>query len=455
MHQRVALDPFHSETIDPSAVFARHLGLFAFPRGAHLTERTKPLGEWLAQRTALNTWPYSRCLEGPPATETRITSQNDRPVQGINFGSQDYLGLASHPALRDAAFRALEEFGPHAASSPMLQGNTALSRRLEMALAERLGMEHVLLFPTGWAAGFGVIAGLVRPNDHILIDQLAHACLMQGARAATPNHTFFRHNCVEDVRRRLAKIRTRDTQNAILVITEGLFSMDSDSPDLPALQEVCREHGAVLMVDVAHDFGATGPGGAGQVGLQGMLGQVDLVMGSFSKTLASNGGFVATRDLSVKQYLGVYGGPHIYSNALSPVAAGVVLEALRIVCSAEGDALRNRALDNILRLRRGFAAKGIECLGNPSNIVPVITGDETLAKWTGRLLEEHGLLANLVEFPAVPRGRSRFRFQVMASHSGRQVDAAVEIFSRCLAQAREIAGTAGAAPETVRLVVAL
>lgn len=427
------------DTAASTEVFSKHLGMFAFPKGAHLLERTHPLGEWLEQRTALGTWPYSRCLEQSPGTETRITSQNDRVVEGVNFGSQDYLGLASHPAIQEAALTALWEFGPHTASSPMLQGNTRLSRTLETVLADMLRMEHVLLFPTGWSAGFGLIVGLVRPNDHILIDQLAHACLMQGARAATANHAFYRHNDVEDVRRRLSKIRAKDTQNGILVITEGLFSMDSDSPDLAALQQVCREHDAVLMVDVAHDFGASGPGGTGQIGLQGMLGQVDLVMGSFSKTCASNGGFVATRDASVKKFLGIYGGPHIYSNALSPVQAGVVLEALKIVRGPEGDALRGRAMDNILRLRGGFESKGIECLGNPSNVVPVMAGDETLAKWTGRLLEENGLLANLVEFPAVARGKSRFRFQVMASHSAAQVARAVGIFERCLDEARRIA----------------
>ncbi|HEV2845572.1 MAG TPA: aminotransferase class I/II-fold pyridoxal phosphate-dependent enzyme, partial [Thermoanaerobaculia bacterium] len=260
--------------VDPSEAFSKHLGTFAFPKGSHLTERTHPLSDWLAQRAALSTWPYARCLEGPPNTETRITSQNGRVVEGVNFGSQDYLGLASHPAIREAALEALRELGPHTASSPMLQGNTRLSRRLETELAETLKMEHVLLFPTGWAAGFGLIVGLVRPNDYILIDQLAHSCLMQGARAATPNHAFYRHNSVADVRRRLAKIRAKDTQNAILVITEGLFSMDSDSPDIAGLQEAGRELGATLMVDVAHDFGASGPGGTGQIGLQEMLGQV-------------------------------------------------------------------------------------------------------------------------------------------------------------------------------------
>ena len=418
--------------------FGKHIGTFAHPKGSHLTQRTRPLGDWVEMRTELDTWPYARTLQERPETVTRLESQNGRRVQGINFGSQDYLGLASHPAILAAAMAALEEFGPHTAASPMLQGNTRLGRELEAALGDLLGMEHVLLFPTGWAAGFGTITGLVRPADYIVMDQLAHACLMQGARAATPNLFLFRHNDAEALRDRLRRIRDKDRENAILVVSEGLFSMDSDSPDVALLQAACREFGAVLMMDVAHDLGASGPGGTGQIGLQEMLGQVDLVMGSFSKTFASNGGFVATRDRSVREYLGIYGGTHMFSNGLSPVQAGVVLEALRIVRSPEGSALRERAFDNILRLRAGFEVKGIECLGDPSNVVPVMTGDDDTGKWTGRLLEENGLIANLVEFPAVPRGRARFRFQVMATHTAAQVDQAVDIFSRCLEEARRM-----------------
>jgi glycine C-acetyltransferase len=421
--------------IHQTDAFTKHLGMFIEPEGAHLTERTQPLGLWLQQRTQFNTWPYARALQQPPAPTTRIRSQNDRLVSGFNFGSQDYLGLAQHPAIRDAAIRALMEYGPHAAASPMLQGNTGLSRRLEAEIAELVNMDHVLLFPTGWAAGFGAIVGLVRSNDHIVIDQLAHACLMQGARAATANVRFFRHNDAAELRRKLRRIRDKDTSNAILVISEGLFSMDSDSPDIAGLQEVCSEYEAVLMMDVAHDLGAQGPGGSGQIGMQGMLGKVDLVMGSFSKTFSSNGGFVATHDWSVKQYLGIYGGTHTYSNAISPVQCGIVLEATRIVRSGEGDHLRHQSKTNIHRLRRGFNGRGIETLGDPSNVVPVTVGDERLAKWTSRFLEENGLIANLVEYPAVARNRARFRFQVMASHTAEQIDAAVDILCDSLAAA--------------------
>lgn len=419
-----------------SEAFTMHLGQFANPKGAHLLDRTQPLGEWLDLRAELNTWPYARTLQGRPGTETVLRSQNDRRVIGMNFGSQDYLGLSAHPAILAAAKAALDEFGPHAAASPMLQGNTVPGRRLERDLGEALEMEHVMLFPTGWAAGFGVITGLVRPTDSIVIDQLSHACLMQGARAATENVYLFRHNDAEALRQRLARIRAKDAENAILVVSEGLFSMDSDSPEIEKLQSACREFGAVLMMDVAHDFGAVGPRGTGQLGIQRMLGKVDLVMGSFSKTFSSNGGFVATNNRAARQFLGIYGGSHIYSNGISPVQSAVAGEALRIVRSGEGTALRERSFDNILRLRAGFESRGIECLGNPSNVVPVMCGDETAAKITSRLLEENGLIANLVEFPAVPRGSARFRFQIMASHSEAQIDRAVDVFERCLREAR-------------------
>jgi glycine C-acetyltransferase len=168
-----------------------------------------------------------------------------------------------------------------------------------------------------------------------------------------------------------------------------------------------------------------------------MLGKVDIVMGSFSKTFASNGGFVATHGLSVKQFLGIYSGSHTYSNAISPVQTGVVLEAMRIVRLPEGEQLRAKARENILQLRDGFAARDIECLGAPSNVIPVTVGDERLAKWTSLFLERHGLIANLVEYPAVARNRARFRFQVMASHTPEQIVTAIEIFCRSLTDARQ------------------
>jgi glycine C-acetyltransferase len=431
-----SVNEVRASSVNETDAFTKHLGMFTHPKGSHLLERTRPLGDWLNSRIEMGTWPYSRSMETSPRTTARVKSSNGLLVEGINFGSQDYLGLSSHSSIHEAAIRALSDYGPHSAASAILQGNTGLSRRLELSLAEHLKTEHVLLFPTGWAAGFGTIVGLVRPNDHVVLDQNSHSCLMQGARAATEKHTLFRHNDVENARRKLERIRAKDTENAVLVVTEGIFSMDSDSPDIRSLQAVCREFDAVLLVDVAHDLGASGPQGTGQLGLQEMLGEVDLVMGAFSKTFASNGGFLATHSDSVRHFVSIYGGPHAFSNALSPIQAGIVNESLRIVRSREGELLRKKALANIQQLRSLFAAEGLHCYGQPSNIVPVSVGDERLAKWTSRALEEHGLIANLVEFPAVSRGKARFRFQVMASHTSDQISRAVEILRHALEQAR-------------------
>ena len=427
----------NSSNDSDSEVFDKHLGSFIHPKGPQLIERTKPLYAWITRRTALKTWPYTRVLESAPNPTTRLRSQNNATVEGINFGSQDYLGLSAHPAIHMAALDALRTFGPHTASSPILQGNTEISRRLEESLSEFLKTEQVLLFPTGWAAGFGTIVGLVRHEDHVVIDRLAHACLVQGATAATRRVSFFRHNDTNSLRRRLQGIRAKDTENSILVVTEGLFSMDSDSPDIFTIQGICREFDAVLLVDVAHDLGASGPNGTGQIGIQKMLGEVDLVMGSFSKTFASNGGFLACHDHSVKQFVGFYGGPHVFSNALSPIQAAVANESLRVVRDGEGELLRNQALRNINRLRDSFKKLGLQCLGDPSNVVMVSVGDEALAKLTSGFLEKNGLIANLVEFPAVAKGKARFRLQVMATHTPEQIDEAVEIFCASLNEARE------------------
>jgi glycine C-acetyltransferase len=257
------------------------------------------------------------------------------------------------------------------------------------------------------------------------MDALSHACLQEGAQAATRNIHYFRHNSIEGAREKLAAIRAKDSQNGILVITESLFSMDSDTPDIQALQELAHEFDAVLVVDAAHDLGCLGPSGRGHIGAQGMLGKVDVVMGSFSKTFASNGGFVACNQRSVKEYLRYYSSPCTFSNALSPSQAATVLKAFNIVDSDEGAKLRQSLMTNIRLLRELLGGTSFETYGDPSPIVCVKMGVEGLARLVSRRLPEIGLLANLVEFPAVPKGQARFRMQVMANHTSRDIIDAV------------------------------
>jgi glycine C-acetyltransferase len=233
----------------------------------------------------------------------------------------------------------------------------------------------------------------------------------------------------------LAKIRAKDKDNGVLVVTEGLFSMDSDTPDLAGLQALCREFNATLVVDVAHDLGCLGDNGRGHIGIQNMLGKVDIVMGSFSKTFASNGGFVACKSRAVKEYLGFYSAPATFSNALSPAQAATILKAFAIVDSVEGRMQRLALMANVLTLRHRLREAGLDYYGDPSAIVCVKMGTEGLARLVSKRLPGLGLIANLVEFPAVPKGAARIRMQVMANHSEKNIADAVQILETARQQA--------------------
>ncbi|MFC8851292.1 MULTISPECIES: aminotransferase class I/II-fold pyridoxal phosphate-dependent enzyme [unclassified Micromonospora] len=432
-------EPAHLRNpVDPDEEYALDKNAYDFyrPAGRNLLVRTEDFYGWVQARRRTETWQYSRVLEAAPDSVAQITNDLGKRTRGINFNSQDYLSFNTHPAIREAAARAMRDYGPHSAGSPMVLGNTRISDELEVALGELVGLEHVTLFPTGWSAGFGAIVGLVRQSDHVVIDRLAHSCLQQGARAATRNVVRYEHLNVEAVRQHLVEIRSHDSRNGILVVTDGLFSVDADWPDLVTLQRVCREHDATLLVDVAHDLGAMGPGGTGVSGMQNLLGEVDIVMGAFSKTFCSNGGFVASNSPALKQYVKMFSGSHFFSNALSPVQTAVVREAARIIRSAEGDELRARLFTAIHALRDELTGRGLTCMGEPSPIVPLLIGNEKLARTANRLLFDRGVLAFMVEFPVTPTGSSRFRLQVQAGHRPEEAREAARIIEGAIADSR-------------------
>jgi 7-keto-8-aminopelargonate synthetase-like enzyme len=403
--------------------------------GADLLDRVGGFYRWQEMRREDGFWPYGRSTDAGPRSACAVADDAGRKSKGVNFGSQDYLSLSNHPAIRQAAHAAIERYGVHSAGSPAFIGNTTHSIALEKKIAEFLGMERVVLYPTGYAAGAGVIKGLVRSTDHVVMDALAHACLQDGAASATKNVYLFRHLDVASARRWLSQIRAKDATNGVLVVTEGLFSMDSDSPDIAALQELCHEFNATLLVDVAHDLGCLGEDGRGQIGLQNMTGKVDIVMGSFSKTFASNGGFVACPTRSVQQYLRYFSTPGTFSNALSPIQASVVLKAFELVASDEGRRLRQALMANVLALRGNLTQAGFEVYGEPSAIVSVKMGSEAIIRLVARQLSSLNLVANMVEYPAVPKGAARFRLQVMANHTIEQTAQA----AACMKAAYEFA----------------
>ena len=427
-------------------------------RGTDLIERVEPFYRWQDLRRQHGLWPFSKSTEEAPLAVCTAKDDTGARFQGINFASQDYLGLSSDPEIKETAKAVIDEYGVHSAGSSALAGNTKYSLKLEATIAQFLGLEHTVLYPTGWAAGYGVIKGLVQPGDHVVMDGLSHACLQEGAYSATGNVHLHGHLSLKSARRHLQRIRARDAETGILVVTESLFSMDSDTPDIAALQDLCREFKATLLVDCAHDLGNLGEDGRGHIGLQHMTGLVDIVMGSFSKTFGSNGGFVACNSPAVREYLKYYSAPQTFSNALSPVQAAVVLKAFEIVKSAEGRALRAELMSNIVYLRERLQAAGFEVIGEPSAIVPVMMREEGLARLVSSRLPELGAVANLVEYPAVAKGAARFRFQVMARHNKANVDdvvarlrtaydaaqAAYQPYSRLIAPPSAIAAAIGA-----------
>jgi 7-keto-8-aminopelargonate synthetase-like enzyme len=417
---------------------------FARLSGKSLEVRAQQYYEWRRNRLEQEVWPFSTQLQSPPGPQATVTDETGKERTGVNFASYDYLGLSTHTEVRAAAIEAINQYGTHSAGAPVLQGNSALSLRLQAALAELVGLPHVVLFPTGWAAGYGVITALIRTKDHVVLDQYAHNCCVQGAMAATPNVHRVRHLSTDAFVRQLRRIRATDTENAILVVTEGIFSMNGDSPDLAALQTACREYEATLLVDAAHDLGVVGPGGTGIVGLQGLVGKVDLIIGSLSKVFAANGGFAATSSAAIREYLRPYAPSHTFSNAISPPQCAAILKAIEIVRSAEGDQLRDKVSDVAHVLRETLATSGVVCLGKPGPLVPVLLGREAVGRITAALCFDHGVFANLIEYPAVSVGACRLRMQVMATHTCAEAQEAAEVIGWACQFAEQLLGRATA-----------
>jgi 7-keto-8-aminopelargonate synthetase-like enzyme len=423
-----------SKTV-PEAALTGSLRDYRSPEGPDLISRISGFFEWQDLRRDHGLWPYARSTSTAPKARCEARNDDGAPFRGINFASQDYLSLSSHPKVKQAAIEAISDYGVHSAGSAALLGNTANSIRLASALSEWIDGREIVLYPTGWAAGYGSVQGFVRPNDHVVMDILAHSCLQEGAKAATQNVHYHGHLNLDALGRKLERIRASDAQNGILVVTESLFSMHSDTPDLGAMRSLCDQYGATLLVDCAHDLGSIGEDGLGHMGLQNMLSAADIIIGSFSKTFGSNGGFIAVKDRSTAEYLKYYSATHTFSNALSPVQCASILAALDIVRSEEGKQLRQKLMDNILYLRAEMQRAGLETLGDPSPIVPVRVGIEGMGRFASRHLSQMGGIANLVEYPAVPQGAARFRFQVMAAHTREDIDQVVAITTRAMREA--------------------
>lgn len=400
--------------------------------------RFQALVEDVSRASEQGLWQYFRTHRAGIGRMAEIQDEFGRTFRGLNGASQDYLGLANDPRVLEGAMRAMDLHGAHSAGSAPMGGRTPIAERIEGRLRDILGLRHLCLFPTGWAAGYGALYALLRPGDHVLIDTLAHNCLRHGVEASGAKVHNFSHNDLASLEKRLHRLRASDTDAEILIVTEGLFSMDSDSPDLKGLVALKKTYRAALFLDVAHDLGVLGPGGAGVAARDVSYSDVDFVMGSFSKTFASIGGFFAAHDLGCVRAIQGFSGSYTFSNYLIPAQLGAIDAALGIVISEEGDERRSKLLRNTHALRDMLSANDVETMGDLSAMTIVKAGSEARARLAYRAILEQGVIVNCVEFPAVRRGEARFRIQLSPDYTSSEIEMMGDAVIRGLREADRI-----------------
>jgi 8-amino-7-oxononanoate synthase len=367
---------------------------------------------------AAGLYPYFKPISKAEDTVVVIEGQ-----ERVMMGSNNYLSLTHHPKVLEAATRALEQFGSGCTGSRFLNGTLALHEELEARLARFCGKETALVFSTGYQANLGLISGLVGRGDVVMIDKLDHASIVDGAKLSYGETERFNHGDVEQLDRKLQ----RRAGHGTMIIVDGVYSMEGDIADIPELVKVAQQHGAALAVDDAHSVGVLGPRGDGTAAHFGMVDEVDVIVGTFSKSLASIGGFVAGSE-NVIHYLKHHSRPLIFTASLPPANTAGVLAALDIMI-AEPE--RRRSLwENTRRFQAGCRSLGFDIGPTQTPIIPILIGtlEHTFMFW--RKLYDAGVFTNPVVPPAVPPDQCRLRASLMATHTPDQIDFVLDTFGR-------------------------
>lgn len=347
----------------------------------------------------------------------------------VMFASNDYLNLSTDPRVHEAIQKTLREYGVGAGSSRVGTGYSYLHRELEEKLAESFGKEAAILFPTGYDAIAAPAISLLTPKDRVFIDGSSHACILEGAYASGATVRVFSHNQADRLEDALKRGREKVTDGGFLVLVEGAYSMDGDVADLPNLVKVCKRYGAKILVDEAHAIGVHGKLGRGVCEHFGLQKEVDLIGGTFSKSLGATGGFVAA-DRDVITYLNYISRKIIFSAALPPILVAGVKAALEIM--EQDSSMKDRLWDNVRYLANGLEQIGARVLGTDTASVPVLIGnDGVMFRFTQDLIKE-GIFTFPAVYPTVPRNRSTFRLALQSRHSRADLDKAIDVFGRLL-----------------------
>ncbi|REJ35692.1 MAG: 8-amino-7-oxononanoate synthase [Bacillota bacterium] len=362
---------------------------------------------------------YPRVLEG--AQEPRAVFDGKEVV---NLSSNNYLGLANHPKLREAARRAVDTYGAGSASVRTIAGTMSLHTELERRLAAFKRTEAALVYQSGFTANSGTVSAILGREDVIISDELNHASIIDGSRLSRATIKIYPHKDVAAMRRLLEE--SKDARR-ILVITDGVFSMDGDIAPLPDIVEVAKKYGAIVMVDDAHASGVLGENGRGTVDHFGLHGQVDIQIGTLSKAIGVLGGYVAGPQVLI-DYLVQRARPFLFSTSHPPAVTAACLAALDIL--EQDDSLIKRLWDNARYFKEGLAELGFDVSGSETPIIPVIVGDGAKAMQLSDRLFEEGVFAQGIAYPTVPRGKARVRTIVTAAHSREDLDRALAAFEK-------------------------
>ncbi len=398
----------------------------------YLGSETDPLApppefaEWL--RATEPAWSlYERSLCAAPTARTLLEVRG-QPHPVINLTSYNYLGLSCHPEVIAAARETLESWGTGACGSAILSGMTVLHRELERQIAGLLGRETTLLFSSGFGGALGLTSGFLRRGDVAVVDERVHISLMDGVRLSGAQTATFTHNDPAALDQVLARYPNRRR----VVVVEGLYSMDGDLPDLPALLEVAEAHGVGLVIDEAHSFLAFGETGGGITEQAGVQDRVRLFYGTFSKALGGIGGFVSG-PADALGYMRLFSHPYAFSCALPPLTVAGLLAGLRV--ATRDRTLRARLLENGEYFRRGLQSIGIDTGLSTTHVVPIVLGRRRDLLYTaGHQLVERGLFLAPVDYPAVPEDQVRFRASVTAMHTREDLDEALQIIEDVIAR---------------------
>lgn len=369
---------------------------------------------------AAGMYPYFRPIES--TIGSRVVTHGKRRVM---IGSNNYMGLTHNPRVQAAAKAAIDTFGTGCTGSRFLNGNLVLHETLERELADFVGKESALVFATGFLSNLGALSCVVGRGDVMYSDRENHASIMEGTRASFGDTVKFKHGDMGDLERVLAL--TRDKYNGAMIVADGVFSMSGDILDLPTVRKLAEKYNCRVYVDDAHALGVLGPRGEGTEAHFGLTGAADLVMGTFSKSFASIGGYVAG-SADVIHYIKHKSRPFIFSAAMPPAAAATVLECVRI--AKEEPEHHERLWRNARKMSKALTSMGYNTLGSQTPIIPLLIGDDLQAFAFAQKLYEEGVFATPVIRPAVPDGCALIRTSYMASHEDEDLDYVIGVLDK-------------------------